>query len=159
MAKVGRHGLDEPTLEGGGSGAGISGTKWSSVPSFKSNASTLGDLKKLTTDSSHLKGGAKKSVDEAKGRAAKRTAARAVGVAGTGIGAKSMMAEGVSAKDSGNKDDGVVEATFRKTAEESPEPPEMATHYKPDNYKSGGATASRRADGIATKGKTRGKIY
>jgi hypothetical protein len=28
----------------------------------------------------------------------------------------------------------------------------------PDSYKSGGMTASRRADGIATKGKTRGKI-
>jgi len=50
-----------------------------------------------------------------------------------------------------------VEARFRKS-ETKEESPEMATHYKPDNYKSGGATASRRADGIATKGKTRGKM-
>jgi hypothetical protein len=160
MAKVGRHGLDEPQLEGGGAGAGIRGTKWSSVPSRSS--STLGDIKKLTADSSHLKGGAKKAVDEAKGRAAKRTAVRAVGAAATGVGAKSnyqtMMDENASEKDSGNKDDGVVEATFRKS-EDKEESPEMATHYKPDNYKSGGTTASRRADGIATKGKTRGKIY
>jgi len=161
MAKVGRRGLDEPQLEGGisggGGGASIRGTKYSSLPSFKGNASTLGDIKKLTADSSHLKGGAKQAVDEAKGRAAKRTAVRAAGAAAAGAGAKSMMGETASAKDSGNKDDGVVEATFRKTAEESPEPPEMATHYKPDNYKSGGM-ASSRADGIAQRGKTRGKV-
>ena len=157
MAKVGRHGLDEPQLEGGGAGAGIRGTKYSSLPSFKGNASTLGDIKKLTADSSHLKGGAKKAVDEAKGRAAKRTAVRAVGAAATGAGAKSMMDESASSKQSDSKDDGVVEATFRKS-KDSEDSGEMATHYKPDNYKSGGM-ASSRADGIATKGKTRGKIY
>jgi hypothetical protein len=162
MAKVGRHGLDEPQLEGGGAGAGIRGTKYSSLPSFKGNASTLGDIKKLTADSSHLKGGAKKAVDEAKGRAAKRTAVRAVGAAATGVGAKSnyqtMMDENASEKDSGNKDDGVVEATFRKS-KDSEDSGEMATHYKPDNYKSGGkVSASRRADGIAQRGKTRGKV-
>jgi hypothetical protein len=165
MAKVGRRGLDEPQLEGGisggGGGASIRGTKYSSLPSFKGNASTFGDIKKLTADSSHLKGGAKKAVDEAKGRAAKRTAVRAVGAAATGVGAKSnyqtMMDENASSKQSDSKDDGVVEATFRKS-EDKEESPEMATHYKPDNYKSGGATASRRADGIAQRGKTRGKV-
>lgn len=194
MAKVGRHGLDEPQLEGGGgggmgrgsstrikevpmdikgaveaaekyqaknAGASIRGTKYSSLPSFKGNASTLGDIKKLTADSSHLKGGAKQAVDEAKGRAAKRTAVRAVGAAATGVGAKSnyqtMMDENASEKDSGNKDDGAVEATFRKSKDREEEPPEMATHYKPDNYKSGGM-ASSRADGIAQRGKTRGKM-
>jgi len=166
MAKVGRRGLDEPQLEGGisggGGGASIRGTKYSSLPSFKGNASTLGDIKKLTADSSHLKGGAKQAVDEAKGRAAKRTAVRAVGAAATGVGAKSnyqtMMDESASAKDSGNKDDGAIEATFRKSKDrEEEEPPEMATHYKPDNYKSGGM-ASSRADGIAQRGKTRGKV-
>ena len=164
MAKVGRRGLDEPQLEGGisggGGGASIRGTKYSSLPSFKGNASTLGDIKKLTADSSHLKGGAKQAVDEAKGRAAKRTAVRAVGAAATGVGAKSnyqtMMDENASEKDSGNKDDGVVEATFRKS-KDSEDSGEMATHYKPDNYKSGGM-ASSRADGIAQRGKTRGKV-
>ena len=161
MATSKLKGLDEPQLEGGisggGGGASIRGTKYSNLPSFRGNASTLGDIKKLTTDSSHLKGGAKQAVDEAKGRAAKRTAVRAVGAAATGVGAKSMMGESASAKDS-NKDDGVVEATFRKS-EAKEESPEMATHYKPDNYKSGGATASKRADGCCTKGKTRGKMY
>jgi len=52
-----------------------------------------------------------------------------------------------------------VEATFRKSKDTEKEPPEMATHYKPDNYKSGGkVNASRRADGIAQRGKTRGKV-
>jgi len=165
MAKVGRRGLDEPQLEGGisggGGGASIRGTKYSNLPSFKGNASTLGDIKKLTADSSHLKGGAKQAVDEAKGRAAKRTAVRAVGAAATGVGAKSnyqtMMDETASAKDSGSKDDGAIEATFRKSKDREEEPPEMATHYKPDNYKSGGM-ASSRADGIAQRGKTRGKV-
>ena len=159
MAKVGRHGLDEPQLEGGGAGAGIRGTKWSSMPSFKGNASTMGDIKKLTADSSHLKGGAKQAVDEAKARAAKRTAVRAAGAQAAYQGGKAIVGESVSSKESANKDDGVVEATFRKATEESPEPPEMATHYKPDNYKSGGkVNASRRADGIAQRGKTRGKV-
>jgi hypothetical protein len=154
MAKVGRHGLDEPQLEGGGAGAGIRGTKWSSVPSRSS--STLGDLKKLTADTSHLKGGAKKSVEEAQSRAAKRTGVRAAGAAAVGTGVKSMMPESASSKESNSKDDGVVEATFRKS-EAQEEPPEMATHYKPDNFKSGGK-ASSRADGIAQRGKTRGKM-
>jgi hypothetical protein len=150
-------GLDEQLLEGGGGGggAGIGGTKWSSVPSRSS--STLGDLKKLTADTSHLKGGAKQAVEEAQSRAAKRTGIRAAGAAAVGTGAKSMMSESASAKDS-DSNDGVVEATFRKS-EAKEEPPEMATHYKPDNYKSGGKTsASRRADGIAMRGKTRGKV-
>ena len=148
-------GLDEPQLEGGISGgAGIGGTKWSSIPSR--NSSMLGDIKKLTADTSHLKGGAKKSVEEAQGRAAKRTGVRAAGAAAVGTGVKSMMPENASSKESDTKDDGVVEATFRKS-ETKEEPPEMATHYKPDNFKSGGM-ASSRADGIAQRGKTRGKM-
>ena len=150
-------GLDEQLLEGGGGGggAGVGGTKWSSVPSRSS--STMGDLKKLTADTSHLKGGAKQAVEEAKSRAAKRTAVRAVGAAATGAGAKSMMGESAAAKDSNDKEP--IEASFRAMKEESPEAGEMATHYKPDNYRSGGKTsASRRADGIAMRGKTRGKM-
>jgi hypothetical protein len=158
MAKVGRYGLDEPQLEGGISGgAGIRGTKYSNLPSFKGNASTVGDIKKLTADTSHLKGGAKQAVEEAKARAAKRTAVRAAGAAGVGAGVKSMMPESASAKDSDFADES-IEARF-KQIEAKEEPPEMATHYKPDSYKSGGKTsASKRADGIAMRGKTRGKM-
>jgi len=166
MAKAGKHGLDEQQLEGGvgggggmGRGSSISGTKWSSMPSFRGNSSTMGDIKKLTADSSHLKGGAKQAVEEAKARAAKRTAVRAAGAQAAYQGGKAIVGESVSAKDSGPKDDGAVEASFRQVKEESPEAGEMATHYKPDNYKSGGkVSASRRADGIAQRGKTRGKV-
>lgn len=149
-------GLDEPQLEGGMSG-GVGGTKWSSMPSFKGKSSMMGDIKKLTADTSHLKGGAKKAVEEAKTRAARRTAVRA-GVADAAYeGGKAMMSES-EAKDSGSKDDGVVEAKFRKS-EAKEESPEMSTHYKPDTYKKGGTvSASRRADGIAMRGKTRGKM-
>ena len=51
-----------------------------------------------------------------------------------------------------------VEVSFKETKEES-DAPEMSTHYKPDTYKKGGTvSASRRADGIAQRGKTRGKM-
>jgi hypothetical protein len=50
-----------------------------------------------------------------------------------------------------------VEATFRKSKDTEKEPPEMATHYKPDSFKSGGM-ASKRADGIAQRGKTKGRM-
>ena len=49
-SKGSKRGIDEQQLEGGGGGggnaSGISGTKWSSMPSLKSNASTMDDLKK-----------------------------------------------------------------------------------------------------------------
>ena len=153
-------GLDEQLLEGGGGGGGMgrgsstSGTKWSSMPSR--NSSTLGDLKKLVADTSHLKGGAKRSVEEAQTRAAKRTATRAAGAATVGTGVKSMIGDNASAKDSGSKSE-PIEASFRSVDNESPEAGEMSTHYKPDNFKSGGM-ASSRADGIAQRGKTRGKM-
>jgi hypothetical protein len=50
-----------------------------------------------------------------------------------------------------------VEATFRKPKGAEKESPEMATHYKPDTFKSGGM-ASKRADGIAQRGKTKGRM-
>ena len=150
-------GLDEPQLEGGIGGAGVSGTRWSSMPSFKGKSSMMGDIKKLTADTSHLKGGAKKAVEEAKTRAARRTAVRAAGADAAYEGGKAMMSES-AAKDSDKKSD-AVEASFRNVKEESPEAGEMSTHYKPDTYKKGGTvSASRRADGIAMRGKTRGKM-
>ena len=149
-------GLDEQLLEGGGGGAGgISGTKWSSLPSKSSSA--VGDIKKMMADTSHLKGGAKQAVEEAQSRAAKRTATRAVGAATVGAGARYMMGEPASAKDSGKKSE-PIEARFKE--KEESEAPEMATHYKPDNFKKGGkvSSASKRADGIAQRGKTKGRM-
>ena len=56
-----QRGLDEQLLEGGGGGggAGVSGTKWSGMPSFKSNASLMDDLKKITAPPTKAKGAAK----------------------------------------------------------------------------------------------------
>ena len=153
-------GLDEQLLEGGGGGggSGVGGTKWSGMPSFKGKASTMGDLKKLTADTSHLKGGAKKAVEEAKNRAAKRTAVRAAVADAAYEGGKAVVGESASAKDTDKKSE-PIEASFRQIKEESPEAGEMSTHYKPDSYKSGGKTsASRRADGIAMRGKTKGRM-
>jgi hypothetical protein len=152
-------GLDEQLLEGGGGGGGmgrgssVSGTKWSGMPSFKGNSSTLGDIKKILSESEHLKGGARKAVEEARGRAAKRTAVRVAGADAAYEGAKAMVGDNASAKDTDKKSE-PIEARFREVKEESPEAGEMSTHYK-----SGGKTsASRRADGIAMRGKTRGKV-
>ena len=150
-------GLDEPQLEGGISGgAGISGTRWSSMPSFKGKSNAISDIKKILSESEHLKGGAKRAVEEARGRAAKRTAIRAAGADAVYEGGKAMMGES-AAKDSDKKSE-PIEARFRDIKEESPEAGEMSTHYKPDTYKKGGkVTASKRADGIAQRGKTRGR--
>ena len=148
-------GLDEPQLEGGMSG-GVGGTKWSGMPSFKGKSNAISDIKKLTADTSHLKGGAKKAVEEAKTRAARRTAVRA-GVADAAYeGGKAMMGDNASAKDSDKKSE-PIEASFRKS-EAKEESPEMSTHYKPDTYAKGGMTASKRADGIAQRGKTKGRM-
>jgi len=94
MAKISKHPLDDQQLEGGvggGMSAGISGTKWSKMPSFKGNSDAVGDIKKLTVDTSHLKGGAKAASDEAKARAATRTAARAAGAAAVSEGTKAAL--------------------------------------------------------------------
>ena len=145
-------GLDEALLEGGGGGGGVSGTRWSSVPSFKGKSNALNDINKMLAETSHLKGGAKQAVEEARARAAKRTGVRAAGAAGLGAGVKSMMPETASARDSEGTVE-PIEARYREVKEESPEAGEMSTHYK-----KGGSVASRRADGIAQRGKTRGKI-
>ncbi len=64
-SKGSKRGIDEQQLEGGGGGGGsISGTKWSSMPSLKSNASTMDDLKKIVADTPKLKGAAKAAKEE-----------------------------------------------------------------------------------------------
>jgi len=109
-SKAGRKGLDEQPLEGGGSGGGISGTKWSSMPSLRSNASTMGDLKKMASDTSKLKGAAKTSKEAAIDRAATRTVVRA-GVAGaTAAGAAAMALDSKPSNGSDNEFMGSVRA-------------------------------------------------
>ena len=90
-SKGSKRGIDEQQLEGGGGGggnaSGISGTKWSSMPSLKSNASTMGDLKKIVSDTSKLKGSAKAAKEESIDRAITRTVVRAgaAGAAGAAV--------------------------------------------------------------------------
>ena len=94
-----KRGLDEQLLEGGGSGGGIKNTKWSSVPSMKSNASFIDDVKKLTKDTSSLKGGAKKSTDLAEDRAANRMAIRAASAGAAAAALKYASGSNASATD------------------------------------------------------------
>ena len=138
-----KRGLDEQLLEGGGGGGGISGTKWSSMPSLKSNASLMDDIKKINKDTSDLRGGAKKSVEDAQDRAAKRTAIRA---AGAGATAATINAATGDDTPSGTEDN------------TAPSTSGIGAIISGKGMAKGGMTASRRADGIAQRGKTKGRM-
>ena len=137
-------------LEGGGAGAGagLRNTKWSSMPSLKSNASTVGDLKKIVSDTSKLKGAAKAAKEEAIDRAITRTGVRAAGAGAAGAGLKSISSAGAS---EGKKEDSDSDDTAEKNYE-------VPGGFSGKGMKKGGVAASRRADGIAQRGKTRGMI-
>ena len=141
---------DDQLLEGGGAGAGagIRGTKWSSMPSFKSNASAVDDLKKIVSDTSKLKGAAKAAKEEAIERAITRTGVRAAGAGAAGAGLKSISSAGAS---EGKKDDSDSDDTAEKNYD-------VPGGFSGKGMKKGGMTASRRADGIAQRGKTRGML-
>lgn len=185
MATRPRRGDDLTPLEGGGGGAGVGGTKWSNMPSFRGNANIVDDFRKLTKDTSHLKGGAKRSADLAEERAAKRMGVRAAG-AGTVAGiAKGLSGSGAAAEEDTDKKDN------KRTADEAPTPPAPPRKktYNPNmsvegkmyegrnpeidddtreaagtekaGYKRGGKVASKassRGDGIAQRGKTKGRF-
>jgi hypothetical protein len=149
-----RRGDDLTPLEGGGGGggAGISGTKYSNMPSFRGNASIMDDLKKLTKDTSKLKGGAKKATELATDRAINRLAVRATGATAAGAAAKAATSEDKPKKAAVKSEDyedmsGAVDIDVSNP-----------TGVAGRGMKKGGMTASSRADGIATKGKTRGKM-
>jgi hypothetical protein len=160
MAKVGKRPLDDQMLEGGGMGAGVGGTKWSNMPSLKGKANAIDDIKKMGADTSHLKGGAKSSADEARDRAANRTAVRAAGAAAAGEGAKALLSNPVSAKDGGPDEDRSFKEMSRALREADSDIASESYGKGDKSYKRGGSvgSASRRADGCATKGKTRGKV-
>jgi hypothetical protein len=109
-SKGSKRGIDEQQLEGGGGGggnaSGISGTKWSSMPSLKSNASTMDDLKKIVSDTSKLKGGAKAAKEEAIDRAITRTVVRAgaAGAAGATVAAGIKSATATEGRQSNGSD-------------------------------------------------------
>lgn len=117
---------------------------------MKGNASLMDDLKKITAPPTKAKGAAKKSVELAEDRAVSRTLARAAGAGAAGAGVKAMTSkEAAAAKD---KDDYEDMAGDVKADSSNP------TGVAGTGMKKGGMTASRRADGIASRGKTKGRI-
>jgi len=105
-----KRGLDEQLLEGGGSGGGIKNTKWSSMPSLRSKASTMDDLKKIVSDTSKLKGAAKTSKETAIDRAITRTVVRAGAAGATAAGTVAMTSESKPNNGSDNEFMGSVRA-------------------------------------------------
>lgn len=103
-----KKGLDEQPLEGGGSGGGISGTKWSSMPSLRGSSSTIDDLKKLGSDTSKLKGAAKTAKEASIDRAITRTVVRAG--AASAAGAAALASESKPKNGSDNEFMGSVRA-------------------------------------------------
>ena len=144
MATRPRRGLDEPQLEGtstGGGGAGVSGTKYSNMPSLRGNANIVDDIRKLTKDTSKLKGGAKKSTELAEARAAQRMAIRAAGAGAAVEGIKAATSEDKPKKAAATSEDyedmsGAVDIDVSNP-----------TGVAGRGMKKGGMTASRRADG------------
>lgn len=151
-----RRGDDLTPLEGGGGGGGFSSvrnTKYSNMPSFRSNASIMDDIKKLTAPPTKARGSAKRSVELAEDRAANRMAVRAAGVAGAGAIAKAATSE-----DKPKKASAATTEDYEDMSGDVSIDPSNPTGVAGKGMKKGGMTASKRADGIATKGKTRGKI-
>jgi hypothetical protein len=142
---------DLPPLEGGstgGGGAGVGGTKWSSMPSFRSNASVMDDIKKITASPTKAKGAAKRAVELAEERAINRMAVRGAGAAGAGAAAKALTSE-----DKPNKSNDSEDMSGGVNMDSS-----NPTGVAGTGMKKGGMTASRRGDGIAQRGKTRGTM-
>jgi hypothetical protein len=121
------------------------------MPSFKSNASLMDDLKKITAPPTKAKGAAKKSVELAADRAVSRTLARAAAPAAAVAAAKAATSED-KPKKAAAKDDYEDMAGDVKADSSNP------TGVAGTGMKKGGMTASRRADGIASRGKTKGRI-
>jgi hypothetical protein len=137
-------------LEGGGAGgsgggSGVGGTKWSNLPSMKGSSNMMSDLKRMSTDTSHLKGGAKEAVEEAKRRAANRTGVRAVGIAGLGaVGKAAMDDDEPDVKPKKDTDEDNFQETKRIMREVDSDI-KGSKYGKGDGMKSGGkVTASRK---------------
>jgi len=130
----------------------IKDTKYSSMPSFRSNASVMDDIKKITASPTKAKGAAKRAVELAEERAINRMAVRGAGAAGAGAAAKALTSEDKPKKASAAAEDyedmsGDVSADFSNP-----------TGVAGTGMKKGGMTASRRGDGIAQRGKTKGTM-
>jgi hypothetical protein len=139
MKKIGRRPTDDQLLEGGGGGgasAGISSTRWSSLPSVKGKANAVDDIKKMGADTSHLKGSAKGASDEAKNRAFDRTAIRAAGAAAVSEGTKAALDK--ANEKSAKKDEDSFKEVERSLREADADI-ESSKYGKGDKMKKGGS--------------------
>ena len=131
MAKVGKHGLDEPTLEGGIGGGGGGYRSSSGKQGLSVNAQAVKNATKNDTS----------TVDEMikldKMLASKRELAQI----------KAKPERQAAERNASIKEEGGVKTTTYPYA-------------GPNEYKKGGkvSSASKRADGCAIKGKTKGKM-
>jgi hypothetical protein len=151
MPKGIRNPREDAMLEGGGAGSGsIKGTKWSSMPSFRGNANVIDDIKKITSDTSNLKGAAKQAKEEAAQRAVKRMGVRA---AAAGAGAASLKAMRTAEAESPSTEQDDYEMDGAASIDMN-----MPGGFAGKGMKQGGMTASKRADGIAQRGKTKGRM-
>lgn len=151
-SKGSKRGIDEQQLEGGGGGGGsISGTKWSSMPSLKSNASTMDDLKKIVADTPKLKGAAKAAKEEAIDRAITRTVVRAgaAGAAGATVAAGIKSATATEGRQSNGSDN-----EFMGSANRDPSNP---TEYSGTGMAKGGMVKKKMAYNAVYMGKGKRK--
>ena len=157
MAKAGKHGLDEPQLEGGGGGGGMgrgSSTQIKEVPmDIKGAVEAAEKYQAKYGPKGHrsapiiekLQG--QLGVDRRAGRIKSE-------VIDPSKGPRSVLeeAERNKALDQFRRKKALSEATTEGGVTKYP-------YIEPTSKKAGGAvTASRRADGIAMRGKTRGKM-
>jgi len=149
-----RRGDDLTPLEGGGAGAGIRDTKWSGLPSFRGNASIMDDFRKLTAPETKAKGAAKRSVEIAQERAASRMALRGAGASAAVAGAKALTGKEAAAAKNKNTDD------YEDMDGDANVDYSNPTNAAGKGMKKGGSvsSASKRADGCAVKGKTKGRF-
>ena len=150
-----KRGDDLTLLEGGGGGGGmgVKNTKYSNMPSLKGNANIVDDFKKLTAPPTKAKGSAKRSVELAEDRAINRMVVRGAGAAGAGAVAKSLSGKDAVADNKSKKSDDYEDLTGDVSLD-----PSNPTGAAGKGMKKGGMTASNRADGCATKGKTKGRF-
>ena len=151
-SKGSKRGIDEQQLEGGGGGGGsISGTKWSSMPSLKSNASTMDDLKKIVADTPKLKGAAKAAKEEAIDRAITRTVVRAgaAGAAGATVAAGIKSATATEGRQSNGSDNEFMGSANRDSSN--------PTEYSGTGMAKGGMVKKRMAYNAVYMGKGKRK--
>lgn len=151
-------------------------TKWDKTPSGKEDVlrrateDTDKAKKGMDAGSSKLQGGAQQAVKEAGGRAVLRNVGRAGAISGavqaglelgteiekrTGAGKKFVESSGLG---------DAVERAVRRSHEGvklTPEARERVMTGETEGMKKGGkvSSASKRADGCACRGKTKGKLY